>query len=330
MTAQLVLLLALTASPVAPNAGATFCGIAPPSASLDDEPPQLLELVASSAQLVEGTVVRLEPSTRAVHASFVVRVDAWLSWPDAVARPAELTFLANGAPPKIGDRAYFAGRIQQEGEGVTLLEEACFDAATYPHVATDFPIIHDYVTARDLYDRLAKSELVIRGMVLSVKTLPSKGHISEHSPVWAEAVVAVKESACGDHPTSVRVRFDQSIDLANFKKPKLYTSESVVLLLERDTASGFDGDAYAIPKPGELLDAGQWPTVKQLATTPLRLELTRAHPTPKPPCNVGVECGGSCCESAARCCVSPVNGRPVCIPSSPGVPGDALFRCPVQ
>jgi hypothetical protein len=95
-----------------------------------------------------------------------------------------------------------------------------------------------------LRDQVTRADLVLTGRVASVRTVEEAASarrlgtvvpspISEHVPVWHEAVVDVQSVEKGAAREQVLVRFPTSTDVRWYEAPKLEPGQEAVFLLRR-------------------------------------------------------------------------------------------------
>jgi hypothetical protein len=148
--------------------------------------------------------------------------------------------LSEGEHVRIGEQAIFYTQSMMVGESLAVQSFGHLPATTTTREAQTDPAWREQVTNADL---------VVTGKVSNVRTIPpaparatrgpaeSFSAISEHSPVWQEAVIEIAEVEKG---TSARkqviVRFPASTDVLWHQSPKFQPGQEAVFLLSRETA----------------------------------------------------------------------------------------------
>jgi hypothetical protein len=97
---------------------------------------------------------------------------------------------------------------------------------------------------RRLVEQVANANTVVTGTVVSVRVLgddpagASAEHfqpISEHSPVWQEAVIKVSDVEKGEStPEQIVVRFPESTDVRWYETPKFRPGQQGVFILHKE------------------------------------------------------------------------------------------------
>jgi hypothetical protein len=98
-----------------------------------------------------------------------------------------------------------------------------------------------------LRERVDRAQAVVSGRVLDVRPVPEPTirlaassatgptpPISEHDPLWEEAVVEVQEVQKGDPPSQVVVRFPSSTDVHWYQSPKFVKGQTGTWLLHNE------------------------------------------------------------------------------------------------
>jgi hypothetical protein len=231
-----------------------------------------LEGLRRQAKFVfQGTVQKIKATTLAeVPASdrtAVVRIDRVIQAPDALSDYAgqEVTVqVAEGEKIKAGQTLVFYTNGWIFGESVAV-QAVDFEEATPPAVAALASHPEDPVRSlrtREALTQAASADLIVSGRVSAVRlpeeeaqaraTAMASGRtterISEHSPVWHEAVIEVDEVHKGVHtPKQVVVRFPSSTDVRWHKAPKFQAGQEGVFLLHKE---------QQLPSPKALAAAG--------------------------------------------------------------------------
>jgi len=123
----------------------------------------------------------------------------------------------------------------------------------------------DETSLRDeasLKARIAAADLVVAGRVRSVQPGPVAPFLSEHDPLWQDAIVEVQTYIKGAHRKWVVIRFASSMDVAWFQSPKLKKGEEHIFILKKFISAGTPTTAivngvaqlaYTAPDPQDVL-----------------------------------------------------------------------------
>jgi len=127
---------------------------------------------------------------------------------------------------------------------------------------------------RAIIERIAKAETVISGRVVDVREVPRTGPISEHDPMWREAVVQADTVAKGPQPDigqdKVVVRFASSRDIRWKNAPKFHVDQQGVWILGDARAPlglaaiGGEPKTYTVVDPHDFHPAEELPRVQSL------------------------------------------------------------------
>ena len=265
------------------------CCQAPPSggekAVPTHAPPKLMKHTVSEAREIAefvfvGTVQRVgETSLAEVGKSenmMVVRIDNVLTVPVAVPlRPNDKVTVAVIQPSAfaVGTQAVFYAKGWLYGSGVALIELAHEDpqpAAALTQARLD---IHDARFAA----RIRSSDMVVLGTVQETRAAPAEGgkkRITEHDPMWKEAVVKVTTGIKGATANEIIVvRFPASMDVAWYRAPKLKKGQKATLFMKRDQVTNlapatFDGNkvrSFTALSPEDVMGAAAAERVQAVA-----------------------------------------------------------------
>ncbi len=209
--------------------------------------------LAQEARLVfRGTVQRVKASLMAeVPASeqtCVVRIDEVLQAPQSLAQAAAqrvTVLLPEGSSVTRGEQAVFFTNPWLYGETLAVqavgLREVSATMAALTHRPND-PV--RTLRQRDRQARIAGSDLVIRGVVMTVRLIepttgePASSRRNEHDPMWQEAVTRVTAVEQGDDPgPEVIIRFPASLDIAWRDAPKFRPGDEGRFILRRLASS---------------------------------------------------------------------------------------------
>jgi hypothetical protein len=223
--------------------------------------PRSEELARQAKFVFQGTVRKVKAALAEVPVSdrtVVVRVDRVIQAPDVLRDIAgqEVTVrLAPGEEVKAGQTLVFYTNGWIFGKSVAV-QSVGHEEATAPAVAALASHPRDPVRSlrtREATTQAAGADLIVTGRVSAVR-LPeveaqarsaavaggrTAERISEHAPVWHEAVIDVDEVHKGSHSArQVVVRFPSSTDVRWYKAPKFHTGQEGVFLLHRDQLGG--------------------------------------------------------------------------------------------
>jgi hypothetical protein len=222
-----------------------------------------LEELAQQAKFVfQGTVQKLKAVTSeeipASDRTVVVRVDRILHAPEVLRDHAgqEVTVqLAPGEKAKVGETVLFFTNGWIFGKSLAVQSVGHEEATpTTAAALTSHP--HDPVRSLQTQEALAQAasaDLIVSGRVSAVRlpaaeaqaraTAVATGRtaerISEHAPLWQEAVIDVDEVHKGRYPAKqVVVRFPASTDVRWYQAPKFAIGQEGVFLLHKQQLTG--------------------------------------------------------------------------------------------
>lgn len=209
------------------------------------------EMIAQSSIIFSGQVTGVAAASSTVVTpapnTIVVTVDAVLLKPAAVVlRPGDKVTVVVKNPEKFKPgshvRFYTVGWIYgdtlavQEVGNETLPDgsERALDASTVMQVKED----------AGLKKRIQTADIVLTGRVTDVHpdlvaAPEKKGFVTEHDPLWQNAVLAVESVIKGvTSQKMIVVRFPASIDVAWADTPKFKKDQEGIFLLQIDRISG--------------------------------------------------------------------------------------------
>jgi hypothetical protein len=237
------------------------------------------QLESRARFIFQGTVIQTKavtmPNVPVSSRTVVVRVDQVSKAPPALAQSVgrEITVeLAKGQKVKVGQRATFYTNGWVYGDGLAVravglgpVRPAVAAAAASPGSAAEPARA---LADSDLRDRVARADLVVAGRVSGIRlpepetqaralaaaagaATPDHGPISEHDPLWREAVIEVEDVIKGSHgPRTLVVRFPSSTDVRWHKAPKFLPGQEGVWLLNKREISAPGGLAVAAGTAG--------------------------------------------------------------------------------
>ncbi|WP_344097698.1 hypothetical protein [Microbacterium deminutum] len=214
----------------------------------DAEPGPDVVFIGTVLQTASSSVAEVEPAADTV----VVRVDQVVSgapaFHDHLGEPITVA-LPEGVEVAEGDVHVFGAIAWIFGTGLAVRATSVGDAAALA-AALDADD-HRSVDART-QARIANAELVISGIVRQVSHVPNADGrpISEHDPLWQDAVVDVHGQlghGAGDAPEKVIVRFASSRDIRWYQSPKFSVGDRGVFILGVPPAAALTDAAVDLP-----------------------------------------------------------------------------------
>jgi hypothetical protein len=157
-----------------------------------------------------------------------------------------------------GDQATFYANPVRWGEMVTVQSTGHIPAAAPPVAVKSHGELQ-------LEEQVAKADVVVSGKVTAVQ-LPGEGgtaksmrrsaaatpvepkRISEHDPMWREAVIDVRDTHKGRTGGKIVVRFPKSNDVRWRSAPKFQTGQEGVFLLHQDHVAPTAAAATSVAK----------------------------------------------------------------------------------
>lgn len=186
-----------------------------------------------------------------------------------------------------GDSATFYTKLRSMGRGLILSElshtltpavGAMEDRVMAAAAATESAL--KSLSNSELRAQIQQADVVLLGRVTAIREMPAAAlaaeelqPLSEHYPMWQQAVVEVQEGIKGLGGTThqISVRFAASTDIRWFQSPKLTVGEERIFMLDRDeiteqamALAGGEVVLWTIVDPKNLLGKGQIERVKSL------------------------------------------------------------------
>jgi hypothetical protein len=247
--------------------------------------PSLEEPVSRSDVVFNGTVEETGATTMAaVEASdstAAVRVDELVRAPSAfeglVGQRITVLLRAPGSV-QAGERATFFVNAAVFGESVAVEEVDHTSATAAAELAPQVSDVIDRLRESDLRARIASADVVVTGRVAHVRPapeataaavpgMPGPVIVTEHAPIWTEAVLDVESVLKGPVPQPpVVVLFPASIDVMWVNAPKFHAGQEATLILHTDqvpeaqvpasVAATFPS-VYTALEPGDVLPKEQ-------------------------------------------------------------------------
>jgi hypothetical protein len=205
--------------------------------------PSFTDLTRHSSIIFSGRVEKSQAATAALPASnetAVVRVDEVLSQPVSLARldGRQVTVrFRDGGPPAAGERALFFTTLYAAGKSIGLDAVGVVRDVAPESARASLAKARDTILDQDIAARLATSELVVAGVVRSVRRqeVRDSDRVSEHDPEWAAAEVAVESVLKGaaSNQKTVTVFFASSRDALYNQWAKLREGDRVIVIAQR-------------------------------------------------------------------------------------------------
>jgi len=271
------------------------------------------ELAAQAKFVFQGTVKKLKAATLkevpVTARTVVVRCDRIVQAPDVLSDYAgqDLTVqLADGEKVKAGETYVFYTNGWIFGEGIAV-QSLGHEEATAPAMAALSFHAEDPVRSlrtQEALTQAASAQLIVSGRVAAVRLPPKEARaralamasgqtterISEHAPLWQEAVIDIDEVHKGEHgKKQVVIRFPSSTDVRWFKAPKFQPGQEGVFMLHKGQApapAAGAKKALAAAAVGSeeytALDAADFQPLEQLPQLKLAADAAAAPPSPRP------------------------------------------------
>jgi hypothetical protein len=224
----------------------------------------------------------------------IVRIDRVIQAPEVLRDYAgqDVTVqLVAGETVNAGQTLIFYTNGWIFGEGIAV-QCIGYEAATAPAVAALSAHPNDPVRslqAQEGMAQAAKADLIVTGRVSAVR-LPAQEaqaratamaggrtdeRISEHAPLWHEAVIDVDEVHKGSYRAKqVVVRFPSSTDVRWHRAPKFDTGQEGVFMLHKEqlaggpitaAAAGLEADEYTSLDPADVQPLEELPRIQMAA-----------------------------------------------------------------
>lgn len=215
------------------------------------------ELAAQAKFVFQGTVRQVKAATMrevpVTDNTVVVRVDRLIHAPEALTDYAgqEITVRLGAGEVEQGQTYVFYTNSWIFGDGLAV-QSIGHEAATAPAVARLSSHPDDPVRSLETHEahiQATKADLIVTGSVSAVRlpaqevaarsTAMASGQtterISEHAPLWQEAVIDIDEVVKGSHEEKqVVIRFPTSTDVRWHQTPKFHPGQHGVFLLHKD------------------------------------------------------------------------------------------------
>lgn len=222
------------------------------------------ELLEQARFIFQGAVRKLKasnmPEIEDTGRTIIVRVDEIIQAPEALAGYVgrEITVkLSKGEKVKQGGQAVFYtnGWLCGETIAVESIGHRAVEAAPLALSATRGRDPARTLADRDLQKRLATADVVVTGRVTSIRLpadaetgRPSRARrarsageeqtrrrpLSEHNPMWCDAVIEVADVEKGSHQKKeIVIRFPSSNDVRWYKAPKFQPGQEGVFILHK-------------------------------------------------------------------------------------------------
>jgi hypothetical protein len=243
----------------------------------------LIEPVSQSDVVFTGTVEETGATTtaavEATESTAVVRVDELVRAPSAfdglVGQRITVLLRAPGSVQP-GERATWFVNAAVFGDSVAVQEVDHNPATAAAELAAQVTDAVDRLRESEIRARVASADVVVTGRVAQVRT-PEQvataapgmpGPVSEHDPMWREAVLDVESVLTGPTPQPpVVVLFPASIDVMWVNAPKFHAGQEATLILHTDqvpeaaplpaTVAAVFPSVYTALEPGDVLPKDQ-------------------------------------------------------------------------
>jgi len=238
--------------------------------------PRVARLTSSDARFVfRGTVRRLRasasPLVKGGPDTAVATVEEVIEAPELLSHLAgqEITMRFEGRKrPKKGQQVTFrcVGWLFGEAVAVRVVDFAPFTAAGRALIAaTTAPDPAARLAQRDAEARFDQADVVASGRVVSVSLAPGSApamlsfnaeaniedRLSEHVPLWRDAVIEVHAVHKGQHSgDTATVRFPASVDVMWFRAPKFHVGQEGFFMMHRGELAGSKRPDVAVAAGG--------------------------------------------------------------------------------
>lgn len=201
-----------------------------------------------------GTVRKLKATTfehlPVTDRTVIVRVEEAVRVPEMLEQyvGSEITVeLSEQEKVHAGERAIFYTQSVMVGESLVV--------QSFGHVPATAAATSKAEADPSLHKQVANADMIVTGKVTSVRTLKpaasrstrgsaaeSFSPISEHDPIWQEAVIEVADVEKGTGtPKEIVVRFPASTDVQWHQAPKFQPGQEGVFLLSSETVESTEG-----------------------------------------------------------------------------------------
>ena len=249
----------------------------------------------------QGTVKNVKATTlKSVPAStrtIVARVDRVIQSPEVLSDYAghDITVqLAPGEVVRPGQTLIFYTTGWIFGDSIAV-QSIGHEEATTPRVAAMSAHTEDPVSSLHAHEAVAqalRADLIVTGRVSSVRVAAAEARarakaqagggtterISEHAPMWQEAVIDVDETHKGrERRKQVVVRFPSSTDVRWYHAPKFQAGQEGVFLLHKQQISaatakaaslaGLKAPEYTALDPSDVQPLERLPQIRLAAST---------------------------------------------------------------
>jgi hypothetical protein len=188
----------------------------------------------------------------------VVRVDEVLKAADTLDdfTGREVTvFLRQPGSVRAGDQGTFFTKVGLLGESLGVLELGRRNGSAL-NLKAQIASAGSQALEQDLRARVAAADLVASGRILSTRATyeePKSGALTEHDPLWWEAVLEVRKVVKGQvTEKTVTFWFPASLDAMWAFAPKPSAGQEGTWLLHRQPVEG-RGGVYAVADPRDLM-----------------------------------------------------------------------------
>lgn len=204
-----------------------------------------------------------------------VTVEEVIAKPESsVVRPQDRVFVAFGDPfPELNARLRVFGAALSYGTAIAMREVARQEAPPSTMSAEDVTEerteVREDLNEAKLEQALDASVAAIVGKVVSIQDLPWQNRVTEHDPLWTDAVVEVTSWIKGGAAQRVVVQFPASYDVDWFDVPKLKPGMEWTFFLHEGalpsaTSEAADLTRFRIVSPQDVHPVSEAETVRKI------------------------------------------------------------------
>jgi hypothetical protein len=228
---------------------------------------QVEELTRKADLVFRGTVQRVGAANLSAvipgRDTVVVRIEEFLKAPDGARDFAgrEVTVkLGTPGSAKVGEKAIFFASTWLDGESLGVVEIGRLGSGA-PGIRSQVAEAGRRMREEEILQHLGSAALVVTGRVVATRPAGIEAPLSEHSPVWWEAVIQVDSVLKGKAGDRVVLLYPRSMDVAWYRTPKPEVGWDGVWLLQgaEEEELRARAGAYTAPEPWNVMsrdDAG--------------------------------------------------------------------------
>jgi hypothetical protein len=236
------------------------------------QPPTVEALTRRADLVFRGTVQRAGAANLSAVTpggdTAVVRIEELLKAPDDVkdfvGREVTVKLLVPDSA-KTGEQAVFFTHTWLYGESLGVIEVGRVRAGT-PGLRSQVAAAGQQVHAEEVRQHIESAELVVTGRVVETRPAGITVPVSEHAPVWWEAVIRVDSVIKGTAGERVVILYPKSMDVAWYRTPKPEVGWDGVWLLQRPQEEELRArpGAYTAPEPWNVMSRDDVGLVRKL------------------------------------------------------------------